>query len=236
MQTFLIILDKISALVLEFIIGFFSIIGIFLSFYGLSTIPFYIEHKLIKITFSINILLFIIILLISLIFILFRKLYLINNKLNLLCYYLSIIIISFSLLGFIINVVIDTILINDMYFFDQKAKKNKTIELTSKQWKDTIIVVIIIFIMFLLFIFLGLSDNLRIHLKIDDSYYIYQLAIEEERKIENNQNSLRVNNIDNKKNNLNEKKGNNTNNININDQIGSENEFNKKLEQNEEKK
>ena len=239
MQTYLFFLDKLSALVLEIIINIVSIFGILISFYGLSKIPFYIEKKLVKAIFYMNIPFFIIILLISLIFIVLRKLRLINNKLNQCSYYLSITLISLSLLGFILNVIIDTLLINNMYFYNSKAKKNNTTRLNSNEWRDTILVIIFLLIIYFSFIFLALSDNLRINLKIDDSYYQYQLAIEEEINIEKNQPNPKPKESKEKmKDNNKEIYVNNKVNINnhLNDQIGSDNDLNKKLEQNEEKK
>ena len=180
MQVFICILDKFTALTLELIMVFFTIFGIILSFYGINKIPFYIDKILFKHIFTTNIPFLIIILLILCIFILFRKLRLINNKLNTCCYYLSIIIIAISLLGFILNLIVDIFILNNLYFYDKKAKRNKNIPLTDKEWKDTLMVLLFIFVTYLVLIFLSLSDNLRINLKIDDSYYKYQLAIEEE--------------------------------------------------------
>ena len=187
-----------------------------------------------------NVFLFIIVFLISFAFIIFRKFYLINKKLNTFSYYISICLISCSLLGFITNVIIDTFIINNMYFYDKKAKINKDIELTSKQWKDTILVIIMILILYFGSIFLSLSDNLRINLKIDDSYYKYQLAIEEEINNEKNiQNNMGMNiNNDNKINNISEKidkKKFDVNNIDL-PMAGSDNDLNKNLDQNEDNK
>ena len=245
MQTFLFFLDNLSAFVLELLIIFFSIFGIVLSFYGLSYIPFYIGKKIIKSAFETNIIFLAFILLIALIFVIFRKLYLINNKLNKCSYYSSIVLISISLLGFILNVIIDPFIINYMLFYNRKAKKNQTTELTSKEWKDTLLVIIFLFILYFLFIFLGLSDNLRINLKIDDSYYQYQLAIEEEYN-HNEQNLPNINiknnrekkNIEIKDKNYYTNKNDHGNiQVNVNEQLpGSDNDLNKQLGQNEEKK
>ena len=240
MQVFICILDKFTALTLELIMGFFTIFGIILSFYGLNNIPFYIDKILFKHIFTANIQFLIIILLILCIFILFRKLRLINNKLNTCCYYLSIIIITISLLGFILNLIVDIFILNNLYFYDKKAKRNKTTSLTDKEWKDTLMVLLFIFFTYLVLIFLSLSDNLRINLKIDDSYYKYQLAIEEEINNEKNiQNNMGMNiNNDNKINNISEKidkKKFDVNNIDL-PMAGSDNDLNKNLDQNEDNK
>ena len=126
-----------------------------------------------------------------------------------------------------------------MYFYNSKAKKNNTTQLTSNEWKYTILVIIFLLIIYFSFIFLALSDNLRINLKIDDSYYQYQLAIEEEINIQKDQPNLQPKESKDKmKDNNKEIYVNNKVNINnhLNDQIGSDNDLNKKLEQNEEKK
>ena len=244
MQVFICILDKFTALTLELIMGFFTIFGIILSFYGVNKIPFYIDKILFKHIFTTNIPFLIIILLILCIFILFRKLRLINNKLNTCCYYLSIILIIISLLGFILNLIVDIFILNNLYFYDKKAKRNKNTPLTDKEWKDTLMVLLFIFFTYLVLIFLSLSDNLRINLKINDSYYQYQLAIEEEINNEKIENANQLNTIRDKPkdsdgaNDIKEKPNNNK--ININDfnalKRGSETDLTKKLGINEESK
>ena len=244
MQVFICILDKFTALTLELIMVFFTIFGIILSFYGVNKIPFYIDKILFKHIFTTNIPLLIIILLILCIFILFRKLRLINNKLNTCCYYLFIIIITISLLCFILNLIVDIFILNNLYFYDKKAKRNKNTPLTDKEWKDTLMVLLFIFFTYLVLIFLSLSDNLRINLKINDSYYQYQLAIEEEINNEKIENANQLNTIRDKPkdsdgaNDIKEKP--NRNKININDfnalKRGSETDLNKKLGINEENK
>ena len=244
MQVFICILDKFTALTLELIMGFFTIFGIILSFYGVNKIPFYIDKILFKHIFTTNIPFLIIILLILCIFILFRKLRLINNKLNTCCYYLSIILIMISLLGFILNLIVDIFILNNLYFYDKKAKRNKNTPLTDKEWKDTLMVLLFIFVTYIVLIFLSLSDNLRINLKINDSYYQYQLAIEEEINNEKIENANQLNTIRDKPkdsdgtNDIKEKP--NRNKININDfnalKRGSEKDLTKKLGLNEESK
>ena len=244
MQVFICILDKFTALTLELIMGLFTIFGIVLSFYGVNNIPFYIDKIVFKHVFTTNIPFLIIILLILCIFILFRKLRLINNKLNTCCYYLSIILITISLLGFLLNLIVDIFILNNVYFYDRKAKRNQTTQLTDKEWKDTIMVLSFIFFIYLALIFLSLSDNLRINLKIDDSYYKYQLAIEEEVNNEKIENANQLNTIRDKPKESNEandiKEKPNKNRRSINDfntlKRGSETDLNKKLGLNEETK
>ena len=182
MQTFIFVLDKFTAKTIERIICICDIIGMALSIYGLSIIPFYIGKSLIKNFFIINIFFLIFILLITIILIVLRKKRLINRTFNLFAYYLSIILITLSVMGFIINVFIDTFILNNMYYFDAQAKKNNSEQLSQKQWIITLFIIISLFLLYFLLIFLGLSDYLRINLKINDSYYKFQLAIEEDMK------------------------------------------------------
>ena len=145
MQTFIFILDKFTAKTIEIIISILDIIGIILSVCGLSNIPFYIGKSLLKKFFTTNIFLLIAILLITIIIIVLRKLRLINRKFNTFAYFLSIILITISVLGFIINVFIDTFILNNMYDFDTKAKKENTEQLYKKQWINTLFIIISLF-------------------------------------------------------------------------------------------
>ena len=204
MQTYLFFLDKLSALILEIIMIILSIIGIMLTLYGLSNIPFYIDKIIFLKIFTLNVLIFSLIMLISLIFIILRKLLLINTLLNKCCYYVSLLLISISILGFMAYVIIGIFIINNMYFYDKKAKKQNMTTLASKEWRNTILVILFLFCSYFIIIFSALSDNLRINLKIDDSYYQYQLAIEEEIKSQiNSKRELKYN--DKMNNKLNEK-------------------------------
>ena len=245
MQTFLCFFDKLSALVIEILLLICTILGILITFYGLSNIPFDIGKKGFQIFFEFNIIFISLALLIILIFILLRIINLINSKFNKICYYLSIGLISLSVLGFTINLINDTFILINLYYYSQKSKRKNLKQLTIKQWKDTILVFAVLFLIYFALIFLSLSDNLRVYLKIDDSYIRYQQAIEED--INNNENTIenikRMNQM--KSNNLNEKNGNNINkNIevvnnemnNIDNQLGSKNELDKNLKKNEENK
>lgn len=238
MQTFLCFFDKLSALVIEILLLICTILGILMTFYGLSNIPFDIGKKGFQIFFEFNIIFISLALLIILIFILLRIINLINSKFNKICYYLSIGLISLSVLGFTINLINDTFILINLYYYSQKSKRKNLKQLTIKQWQDTILVFAVLFLIYFALIFLSLSDNLRVYLKIDDSYIRYQQAIEED--INNNENTIenikRMNQM--KSNNLNEKNGNNINkNIevvnnemnNIDNQLGSKNELDKNL-------
>ena len=246
MQTFLCFFDKLSALVIEILLLICTILGILMTFYGLSNIPFDVGKKGFQIFFEFNIIFISLALLIILIFILLRIINLINSKFNKICYYLSIGLISLSVLGFTINIINDTLILINLYYYNQKSKRKNLKQLTKKQWQDTIIVFVVIFLVYFALIFLSLSDNLRVYLKIDDSYIQYQLAIEED--LNNKENTIdnikKMNKM--KSNNLSENNGidNINQNIevvkneinNIDNQLASNNELDKKLKQNEENK
>jgi len=246
MQTFLCLFDKLTAFAIEILILICIILGILNTFYGLSNIPFDIGKKGFQIFFEFNIIFLSLSLLIILIFILLRIINLINGKLNKICYYLSIGLISLSVLGLTINIIDDTFILISMYFYNQKSKKKNLKQLTTKQWNDTIFVIVVIFLIYFALIFLSLSDNLRVYLKIDDSYIRYQLAIEED--LNNNENTIenikRMNKMNN--NNINENNGNNNINQNvevekneinnIDKELASNNDLDKKLKKNEENK
>ena len=246
MQTFLCFFDKLSALVIEILLLICTILGILMTFYGLSNIPFDVGKKGFQIFFEFNIIFISLALLIILIFILLRIINLINSKFNKICYYLSIGLISLSVLGFTINIINDTLILINLYYYNQKSKRKNLKQLTTKQWQDTIIVFVVIFLVYFALIFLSLSDNLRVYLKIDDSYIQYQLAIEED--LNNKENTIdnikKMNKM--KSNNLSENNGidNINQNIevvkneinNIDNQLASNNELDKKLKQNEENK
>mgnify|MGYP006873165205 CR=1 FL=1 len=246
METFLCFFDKLSALVIEIIILISTILGILPTFYGLSNIPFDIGKRGLQIFFEFNIIFLSFSLLIILIFILLRMINLINSKFNKICYYLSIGLISLSVLGFTTNIINDIFILINMYFYNKKSKKKGLKQLTTKQWHDTILVFVVIFFVYFALIFLSLSDNLRVYLKIDDSYIRYQLAIEED--LNNNENTIenikRMNKINS--NNINENSGNNNLNQNaevpkievnnIENQLASNNELDKNLRKNEENK
>ena len=246
MQTFLCFFDKLSALVIEILLLICTILGILMTFYGLSNIPFDVGKKGFQIFFEFNIIFISLALLIILIFILLRIINLINSKFNKICYYLSIGLISLSVLGFTINIINDTLILINLYYYNQKSKRKNLKQLTKKQWQDTIIVFVVIFLVYFALIFLSLSDNLRVYLKIDDSYIQYQLAIEED--LNNKENTIdnikKMNKM--KSNNLSENNGidNINQNVevvkneinNIDNQLASNNELDKKLKQNEENK
>ena len=247
MQTFLCFFDKLSALVIEILLLVCALLGILFTFYGLSTIPFDIGKKGFQIFFEFNILFISLELLIILLFILLRILDLINSKFNKICYYLSLGLISISVLGFTVNIINNTFILINLYFYNQKSKRKNLKQITIKQWQDTILVFVVIFLVYFALIFLSLSDNLRVYLKIDDSYIRYQLAIEEDIKnnkksIENikRMNKMKANNINqnNAINNLNQNVEVVKNELNkIDNQLSSSNnELDKNLKKNEENK
>ena len=233
MQTFIFIFDKISAKLIEILQLFFSLIGIIITLYGLLLISYFVDENIFKIIFSLNIVFYISISIISMILFILRIKDLINSKYNSCCYFLSIGVIIISLLGFIMNILEDAFLLNNMNISASNSEENIESKSIMRQRRAFIMVMIIILFLYLILILLSLSDNLRINLKIDDSYYNYQLALKEEMNIVKNENKKET--VEDKK----EEKIKEKHEIKIdidNQILGSKNELNVKLEQNEEQK
>ena len=190
MEKILLCFNHFRALQIEITILISSILGILFTIFGYFYIPFEIDSNYHKIIFSINFPLLFLISLISLIFIKFRLKYMINDKYNLYFYFLSLGLVILCMVEFILNIINDSLIINNMYYNDlfYKNKKYKNIKKLSKnKWVISIIIMIILIINFFSLILLSLSQNLRIHLQIDGSFHNYLLALKLEEKISKNQ-------------------------------------------------
>ena len=185
MESILLCYNRFRALQIEITIFFSSILGIILTCFGLILIPFEIDSKNHKIIFIINIPLFFLIILITVIFIIFRLKSMINDKYNLYFYFLSLGLIILCVIELFLNLINNSIIINNMYYNDYfaKNKKLKNIKkLTVIQWIQSMAIIIILMINFFSLILLSLSENLRINLQINGSYHDYTLAIKLERE------------------------------------------------------
>lgn len=216
MESILICFNRFKALHIEISIFISSILVILFTTFGLLFIPFEIDSKFHKVLFSINLPISSIIILLSIIFIFFRLKYMINDKYNKYFYILSLGLIILCMIELLINLVNDSLIINNMYYNDYYYSKNKKKKKLSKtQWFNSIFILFILNIIFFSLILLALSQNLRIHLQIDGSFHNYILAIkleEEEsaknKKIENDSEfitNIDKNDIKNKKQNIKEK-------------------------------
>jgi hypothetical protein len=108
-----------------------------------------------------------------------------NNELNLWGYGLSIIEIYISIFGIITNIINDSMIfynIND-YQKSSMLKKTKKSTLTDGQLLYTKIILIIIFVIWINILFLAISDNVLINLKIDGSYNNYYKSMKIEKEI-----------------------------------------------------
>ena len=189
METILFCFNRFRALQIEISIFISSLLGIIFSIFGYYYIPFEIDSIYHKIVFSINFPLLFLISLISIIFIFFRLKYMINDKYNVLFYFLSLGLVIICMIELILNIINDSLIINNMYYNDyfSKIKKYKNIKKLSKnKWIISIIIMIILIINFFSLILLSLSQNLRIHLQIDGSFHNYLLAIKLEEKMAQN--------------------------------------------------
>ena len=189
MEKILFCFNRFKALQIEITIFISSILGIIFSIFGYCYIPFEIDSIYHKIIFSINFPLLFLIGLISSIFIFFRLKYMINDKYNLFFYFLSLGLVIICMIELILNIINDSLIINNMYYNDyfSKIKKYKKFQKLSKnKWIISIIIMIILIINFFSLILLSLSQNLRIHLQIDGSFHNYLLAIKLEEKMAQN--------------------------------------------------
>ena len=217
MEKILFCFNYFRAIQIEITIFISSILAIIFSIFGYFYIPFEIDSKYHKIIFSTNFPLLFLISLISIIFIIFRLKYMINEKYNIF-YFLSIGLVIICMVILILNIINDSLIINNMYFNDffSKNKKYKNIKKLSKnKWIITVIIMIILIINFFFLILLSLSQNLRIHLQIDGSFHNYLLALKIEEKISKNKmyennsefsSQLNINDMNEQINNKKEKK------------------------------
>ena len=180
---------RFSPLVLEIICFFLSVIGGIVTFLGLKKIPFYIDSKIYKIVFFINIPYFIIMIILNVIFIIFRYYDLINNELNLWGYGLSVFEIYLSIFGIITNLINDALIISILRDYEYASMKNpsKYHMIQPIEWLYTKIVLPAILIIWFNMLLIALTDNFLIYLKIKASYHSYELAIEDEQHFEDTQ-------------------------------------------------
>ena len=195
MECLLLCYNNLRALQIEIAIFISSILGVILTFLGLLFIPFEIDSKIHKLIFLLNYPLSIFIIIISMIFFFCRIKYIINDKYNIYFYFLSLFLIILCVLELILNLVNNSLIINNMYYNDYFAN-NKLVKtkkaLTKIQWIFTVSLICILIINLFSLILLSLSENLRINLQIDGSYSNYLLAIKKEEEYiakENEQNS-----------------------------------------------
>ena len=111
----------------------------------------------------------------------------INNKYNKYFYILSLGLLTVCLTELLINIVNDSLIINNMYYNDYYYSKNKKNKKLSKfQWFNSIFSLMILMVIFFSLILLAISQNLRIHLQIDGSFHNYKLAIKLEEECAKN--------------------------------------------------
>ena len=125
-----------------------SLIGAVLTYCGLLIIPFRIHSNIYKICFILNILYFILIIILNFLFMIFRHYDLIYNNLYILCFALSIFEIYISLFGLITNLLDDSLIINNMQFYQKLSSKKKSKKypmITLEEWVYTEIIFSIIF-------------------------------------------------------------------------------------------
>lgn len=180
---------RFSPLALEITCLIVSIFGGIITFLGLKKIPFYIDSKIYKIVFLINIPFFLIMIALNVVFMIFRYYDLINNELNLWGYGLSIFEIYLSVFGIITNLINDALIISILRDYENIAIKNpsKYHMIQPIEWLYTKIVLPVILLIWFNMLLIALTDNFLIYLKIKASYHNYELALEDEEKFSNAQ-------------------------------------------------
>lgn len=192
---------EITNLFLSIFVGLFTIIGH-------PKIPFYIDSKIYKIIFFFNVPYLIIIMILNIIFLVFRSYHLMNDSLNIWGYGLSVLEIYVALFGIITNMINDSIIVSNINYYQDISLKKKTKKyrlITAEELLYTKIILPFILFLWINIIFVSLTDNLLINMKISASYYTYELAMEDERNFAKEQN--------NNKNEENDSENNNNQNI-----------------------
>lgn len=214
---------RLSPLALEITFLFLSIIGGLIIYFGLEIIPFYIDSKVYKTVFLINIPFFIIIFILNVVFIIFRYKDLINNELHLFGYILSIFEVYMTLFGIITNLINDTLIIGNMKYYNEiSLKKNcsKYPMIKPIEWLYTKIAFPSILLIWFNMLLMALTDNLLIDIKIKASYHDYELAIRDDQKqIHKNREDNHNNNSKEINTNIKEDNNNNSPVINTNNEL-----------------
>ncbi len=145
------------------------------------------------------------------------------NELNLWGYGLSIVEVYIALFGIITNLINDSLIFSNMKYYQEislNQNSSKYPLITSTEWFYTKIVLPIILFFWLNMLLMSLADNLLINLKINASYYSYELALRAERNYNQNHNNNDEEDIDKQNQNKNsqEKDDNDEENENNNDE------------------
>lgn len=170
-----------SAFYIQITSYFLTIIGIILTKIGVHKMPFKKNFDIYEIFFNINIPYFLFIIFFKVIFLIFRCIDVMNNDLNLWGYGLSIIEIYVSAFGIVTNIINDSMIWYNIYF--EKGSKNN---ITNEELKNMKIYLLSIIFIWINILFLSITDNVLINLKINDSYYHYNKSKKTEIKISTN--------------------------------------------------
>ena len=223
----------ISPLIIEIILFSLCILGLIITYFGLSKLPFYIDSKIYKIIFFINIPYFIMMIILNIIFLIFRYYDLMINELHLWGFGLSIVEIYIALFGIITNLLNDAMIISNMKYYNEISKNIKSSKypmITSKELLYTKIILPIILFFWINMLLMSLADNLLINLRVKGSYRLYELALKEERNSQNHKNSPEeVDNNENQNSNEENEDNDNNNENEGNDNNNDENQNDKKI-------
>lgn len=182
-----------SAYTIEIIIIITSTAGLVNLFFSKTFIPWYADSVFEeKVFIATSVLFLVTIIIIIFLILILRFLGSLNSTCSNFGFYLSIVTIFSSLFGLITSFIIYVFLLTNMKYYNyflQKAKDKKDKKLISeKDWIFTIISLSLSALVWVLLLLSTMSDNLRIDLRINESYVEYLQAIEQEEKMKNDPN------------------------------------------------
>lgn len=176
--------NYLTAYAIEAITIALSCFGILNLYLTKIILPWYADSSLEnKIFIFSNLFFFIIIISLTISILTLRYKSLININYNNIGFYISIVSIFSSLFGLVATLFIYVLLMANMNYYNDEnsnagSSKKKNI-ITYNDWAKTIISMILSSLIWIMLLFLTISENLRIDLKIDDSYYQYLRALDE---------------------------------------------------------
>ena len=220
---------KFPPIIIEILLPILSIIGNILIYSGLSKLFCHEKTKIIKILWSFNIVFFCFIILINFLLIIFRCFHQIYNKLFSWSYALSVVEIIISFIGIFIDLIIIVFFVYLIY----TPSKIKYLILTKEEFSFAKISLTALLFIWINILLMTLTDNLLIELKIYGSYSEYSKAIDDENNFCNKMNKKNKNeendNISNKSTDKSseDKKHNNANiMVQVNNNINNKNNNN----------
>ena len=179
--------NYLNAYIIEAGTIIFSCLGALNLYFTQKKLPWYADSLLERKIFLFSSICFLIIIFfLSIIKAFFRFKGIIKSQCNCFSFYLSLICIFSSLFGFITDLFLYVLLMTNMKYYNLAIKSKKSLQnkklVTDQEWTNTIISMILSSLIWIILLLLTMSDNLRIDLKINDSYNKYLKALEDAKK------------------------------------------------------